>query len=189
MKKFGQTIPQTSGAQMMDWYDNLRRTAKRRSDYTRNMAWAIPCDRAVSLIAKFSPIVEIGAGSGLWARKLRRAGADVVAYDVKPAHKRGRNRWVDRSHTPILIGGVSKVRKHPNRALFLCWPPYNEPMASDCLKLYRGSTVIYIGEGWRGCTGDNRFHELLDDHWDQIDECELDQWYGMHDRLTIWTRK
>lgn len=31
-------------------------------------AWAIPDNRSLRIIAEFSPIVEIGAGKGYWAR-------------------------------------------------------------------------------------------------------------------------
>mmetsp|Transcript_7858 Transcript_7858/g.19988 ORF Transcript_7858/g.19988 Transcript_7858/m.19988 type:complete len:164 (-) Transcript_7858:188-679(-) len=45
-------------------------------------AWAIPDQRAIRIIANFSPLVEIGAGKGYWAMLLRQAGADVLALDI-----------------------------------------------------------------------------------------------------------
>lgn len=33
------------------------------------------------------------------------------------------------------------------------------------LKYYRGNRFIYVGEGSGGCTGDGKFHDLLEDRW------------------------
>lgn len=61
--------------------------AKRVS--TQRYAFAIPDDRAVSAIVRHAPkIVEVGAGTGYWARQLADAGADVVAYDHTPQGRR-----------------------------------------------------------------------------------------------------
>jgi hypothetical protein len=36
---------------------------------------------ALAAIARYAPIVEMGAGTGYWARCLRERGIDAVAYD------------------------------------------------------------------------------------------------------------
>jgi hypothetical protein len=71
----------------------------------------------------------------------------------------------------------------------LSWPPYDEPMASDCLTYYQGRHVIYIGEGSGGCTGDERFHDTLYDEFEEIEDVRLPQWNGIHDYLSVWRRK
>ncbi|EGZ05756.1 hypothetical protein PHYSODRAFT_532741 [Phytophthora sojae] len=48
-------------------------------------SWAIPDERALQIIKHYGPIVEMGAGSGYWARLLRLRGVDVVAYDLHVA--------------------------------------------------------------------------------------------------------
>uniref|UniRef100_A0AAV1UJU6 Uncharacterized protein n=1 Tax=Peronospora matthiolae TaxID=2874970 RepID=A0AAV1UJU6_9STRA len=45
-------------------------------------SWAIPDERALQIIKHYGPIVEMGAGSGYWARLLQDRGVDVVAYDL-----------------------------------------------------------------------------------------------------------
>jgi hypothetical protein len=87
-------------------------------------AWAIPNDRALDALAALSPIVEIGAGTGYWAALLASRGADVVAYDIDLPGPG--NHWHQESYLyfPVQVGGVEMAAKHPDRTLFICWPPY-----------------------------------------------------------------
>ena len=72
--------------------------------------YAVPTPEAVALIAEWSPIVEIGAGDGAWARALREAGATVQAFDINP-----RGKGVDR-------GDHMEAAQHDG-ALLAVWPP------------------------------------------------------------------
>jgi hypothetical protein len=64
-------------------------------------------------------------------------------------------------------------------------------MAADALRAYQGNTVIYIGEGSSGCTGDEEFHNMLEKEWDtpKGGACPMVQWWGLHDWITIYHRK
>ena len=73
--------------------------------------------------------------------------------------------------------------------LFLCWPPYAAPMAADALAAYDGDTLIYVGEGAEGCTGDDRFREALAANWDEVADHRLVQWFGLHDWITVYRRR
>src|SRR5690606_9223710 len=102
-------------------------------------AWAVPDDAALRIMAKHAPIVEIGAGTGYWAALLRARGVDIVAYDKDPPDggeghpfHAARRAWTD-----VAVGGPEKAAEHPDRTLFLCWPPYDDPLAADCLRGYR----------------------------------------------------
>src|ERR1700739_4802017 len=101
-------------------------------------SWAIPNQNAIEGIIKFSPIVELGAGSGYWAWLLMQAGAEVIALDVEPLQP------------PLWLipkrGNAEQVSHYPDHALLLCWPPYESPMAYQALRAYKGRTIIYIGE-------------------------------------------
>lgn len=157
----------------------LRAHAIRR-DLCHRYAFAIPSDEALDLIAPYSPIVEIGAGTGYWAHLLRQRGAVVRAYDVRPRR---------RSFAPVLRGRARKAKQFSDHALMLCWPPLNDPMAANALALYRGSTVIYIGEDAGGCCATDAFFEALEVGWRQVADCPLPQWDGIHDTLSIWRRR
>jgi hypothetical protein len=168
----------------------LRLQSGTRGQLVRAYAWAIPCAEALAVIAEHAPIVEMGAGLGYWTQMLRYRGVDVVAYDKCPGHvsdwggARPAKPWAE-----VLYGEPAVLRDHADRSLLLCWPPYSTSMASDCLDHWRGQTLIYIGEGQSGCTGDERFHEQLAATFEQVGKVNIPQWPGIHDDLTVWRRK
>src|ERR1700674_2056565 len=57
---------------------------ERRVWCVRRYAFAIPTEQALATIARYAPIVELGAGTGYWAFLLRRRGVNCVAYDLAP---------------------------------------------------------------------------------------------------------
>lgn len=164
-----------------------------RSELVRKYSWAVPTERAVRLIASLGPIVEIGAGNGYWASLIAGVGGDILAFDERPYD----NKWCNGSYHLIFVGGPEKAGEQPDRALFLCWPPYAEPFADECLRRYveaGGRTLVYIGEGSGGCTGDDAFHDYIEDlcdsgGWDRIDCVRLPQWEGIHDYLFVYRKR
>ena len=42
-------------------------------------------------------------------------------------------------------------------------------MAARCLEHYTGQRLIYIGEGDGGCTADDQFHQMLEEHWEEVE--------------------
>lgn len=157
-------------------------------DYRRMYSYAIPDTRALHAIAEYSPIVEIGAGTGYWASLLTQLGADIVCYDQHPPPS-PKNGWhgENKAWHPVRRGGPGKAALHSNRTLFLCWPPYAKPFAADCLDRYRGDRVIYVGERG-GCTGDRRFHHMLDKDWVEKADYAIPQWQRLHDKVWIYRR-
>jgi len=162
----------------------------KRRELVKRFSWAIPNDEAIAAIAALPRIVEIGAGTGYWASLIQAAGGDIIAYDL--AHQR-ENPWGHNvEHFPIQWGGVSKLRTpecRDRQTLFLCWPPYGEPMAFQSLRSFKGQWVAYVGEGGWGCTGDEKFHLLLAKKWELTQEVRIPQWYGIHDSLMIYKRR
>lgn len=155
-------------------------TYGKRDELVKKYAWAVPNTEAIKTIAKYSPIIEIAAGSGYWASLVKQVGADIDAYDKSPWEK----TWTD-----VLEGTESVANAYPNRTLFLCWPPYGAPVASNALKEYEGFTVIYVGEGPEGCTGDEEFHDLLNRNWMLEETVNIPQWRGIHDTLYVYKRE
>lgn len=147
-------------------------------------AYAIPDDAAVRGLVELSPSVEIGAGTGYWASLVFAAGGDIVCYDVAPY----KNHWVEGRWHPVNVGGPESAAKHPYRALFLCWPPYDKPMAVEALAAYQGRHVVYIGEGQGGCTGDDSFHDALEKGWRELRVLPLWQFGGIHDQMFVYER-
>lgn len=159
-----------------------------RPKLVREYAWAIPSDEALRRIVNFAPrICEIGAGTGYWAHMLDQYGAHVFAYDLRVPGK-NENAWGhQKTWFPVVEGDVLSINRHQERALMLCWPPYDDSMAAAALKMYSGRKVIYIGEGPYGCTGNDEFHELLS-KWKEVEEVDIPQWDGIHDSVTLYER-
>lgn len=156
-----------------------------RHELVVKYAWAIPDDEVINTIVKYSPIIEVGAGTGYWASLIAEQGGDILAFDISPYT----NCQANNQHYLVQQAEESIVKNYSNRSLFLCWPPYKEPMAHDCLKNYKGDTLIYIGEFRGGCTADNKFFDLLEKEWELIEEQNIPQWETMHDYLSIYKRK
>jgi hypothetical protein len=158
---------------------------EKRAVIVEKYAWAIPNDKAITALAKLSPIVEIGAGKGYWARLIVQAGGDIVCYDN---HSRGyKSDWFN-----VQTGSPRAVLKHTDRNLFLCWPEYGTRQASHAARLFLRSTaqyLIYVGEGPGGCTGNAFFHKLMEIHFDFVEVIEIPQWYGINDFMYIYKKK
>lgn len=158
-----------------------------RLSMTQKYSWAIPNAEAIARIASFSPLIEIGAGMGYWAKLIAEAGADIIAFDADPGGLADTNVYhITRTplYFPVQIGGPEKIAENPGRTLFLCWPPYDDPFVTQCLDVYHGDTLIYVGEGHGGCTG---WDERLD-AWKVADYVYLPQWEGIHDYLMVFKR-
>jgi hypothetical protein len=151
-------------------------------------SWAIPNTRAITRIARLGPVVEIGAGAGYWARLITEAGGDVIAYDTYPPDQRKNYYCGKLTYHPVLLGGPEKAGAYPDRVLMLCWPPYQNNMASASLKNYTGDTLVYIGELESGCTADRKFFDEIERSWRRVGRCGLPQWPRMGDAMFIYQR-
>lgn len=123
-------------------------------------------------------------------------GGEVSVYD-KYVDKKGRvrsqstNRYV-KPFTDVIKGNHEAVELHSDSTLFLCWPPYHNSMAYDCLSTYLkhgGKTFIYVGEGSGGCTGCDKFHKLLNEHMESVRCISIPRWNGMNDYMEIFVSK
>lgn len=153
-----------------------------RREMVRLYSWAVPTGKVIRVMADGGPIVEIGAGSGYWARLIEDAGGSVHGYDTAgPACGR---------FFPVRQGGATKAGEYgEDWALFLCWPPLSSPMALDALLQFKGGRVFYVGEEKGGCTGDDAFHDEIERNWEVEHREQLPQWEGMHDRWVSYIRK
>jgi hypothetical protein len=196
MQRRYEDIVQASG---MGWDDRdwlsrpavetIIKRAKIRPKLVRQYAWAIPSEEVLDAIkALGKPIVEMGAGTGYWTWRLRQKGVACTPFDRRGAanDRYALRRWVKVKRGSPLTLRQAKWKHH---ALLLSWPPYDELMADEAIRLFRGDTLIYIGEGFGGCTGDDAFHRRLEAEWDEVGCYRIPQWDGIHDRVYIYTRK
>ena len=159
-----------------------------RYEMTKMYSWAIPNDEALKMIEVYQPIVEMGAGSGYWAFLLRAyRRAEIVAYDgfsSSYGYKK-KETW-----TKVERGGPGVLEEYsPEWNLFICWPPYDDPFADECLQEFNGNFVLYIGEGPFGCTGDDEFHVRLAKEFRIINTVDIPRYQGIYDSLRVFMRR
>jgi hypothetical protein len=142
-------------------------------------SWAVPNADAVHTIASYSPLVELGAGSGYWSWLLRQAGAKVVSLDQEPMQP---PKWCD-----VSYGTPNDVCAYQDHALLICWPPLDSSMAFDALSCFQGSVLIYVGE-WRGRTANHQFHKVIQEEWNQQQSIVIPCWPGYSDQVLIFKR-
>lgn len=156
----------------------------------RRYSWSIPSPGDIAWISAAvggRGVVEPGAGGGYWARLLRAAGVDTLAYDPYPASDT--NGFAKRAHTSVELGDDSVTALHGDRALFLCWPSNNDPWAARAVTAYHGDMLIYTGQDSGGFTGDDRFFEILDSGWEHVDtSADHVAYSGVPCGLTLWRR-
>ena len=51
-----------------------------RQKLVRKFAWAIPDQKAINLCCKYSPLIEIGAGTGYWASLISKQNGKIICY-------------------------------------------------------------------------------------------------------------
>lgn len=160
-----------------------------RHDLVTRYSWAIPNNEALYAIYELKkPIIEIGAGNGYWAYLLFQLSVDVVAFDNLLT---GNHYLAGEPFFNVQIGSYEKLldSEYKDHVLMLCWPPYDDPFALNCLNAYCGNTLIFIGEGAGGCNACENFYDELYRSWDRVKVIHIPQWYGLHDQLNIYKRK
>jgi len=152
-------------------------------ELVRAYSEAIPTAAALSPLADLAPMVEVGAGSGYWARLLKDLGADIVAYDVAVPE---RNDWTAKlpGWTELQEGdAVEAVRRHPTRTLF--------GYMDDVLPVYGGLTLALTFDG-RFCPGEDLpdpLYDGLERDWIRERKLDLPHWPGRYDQLMVWRRR
>jgi hypothetical protein len=164
-----------------------------RKSLLSHYAFSIPTADTLTAVARYSPLVEVGAGSGYWARCLSACGADIVAYDLfppvegPPTSVSQMNWQFRKSWHPVLKGDETMAAENSTRTLFLCWPPPENPMASRALDLYMkagGLTVILIGEMKPLSMGDAALYGLMKS-LKTIERRPVHGWPGMNEEMHI----
>ncbi|MGC1185368.1 MAG: hypothetical protein WBA31_09490 [Candidatus Dormiibacterota bacterium] len=110
-------------------------------------SYVFPDEAALAVLHSLGPLVEIGAGTGYWAHRLREMNTDILAFDQSPPVSPAVNRYHPSAGTwtEVLSGDQAVLAAYPGRALFVCWPPLFSSLA-NCLDFYTGDTVAWIGD-------------------------------------------
>ena len=155
-------------------------------------SFAVPTEEAIKEIIKYSPLIELGSGTGYWAFLINKLGGDIIAIDNNERNKEYQefikkdfysHYWFD-----VKVGNQKQLKNYPERTLFLCWIERSSEMGLKCLKLYKGKYFIHIGEGKGGACATDSFFKYLNKRFKLIKEISIPQWRGVHDYLEIYKR-
>ena len=88
----------------------------------------------------------------------------------------------------VVADGADFVssRSEQGDVLMLSWPPHWNDMAEDSLRAFRGNRLVYIGEGWGGCTATDEFFNLLDEGWSLVRSVPLRNFHGISDSVRMY---
>ncbi len=168
----------------MDWLKRYRV----REEFIVRFGFAVITERVIRSVASYAPLLEVGCGSGYWSYELRKAGVDVIATDPGTGRYGEKKGHWDKPWLEIeRISGVDAVRKYPARNLLMIWPDRSD-WAAQTLRKFKAQTVLYGGERSGGCTADDGFFSLLEEHFEQTEVVALPQFDGIHDDLEVWRR-
>ena len=156
----------------------------RRRAFVADHAWAVPTRDAISQLSSAiggRTVLEVCAGSGLWARLLCDAGVAIVATDAAEG--------LQATWFPVgQLEAEAAVRRHPQcEALLLCWPPFRDDCAARALTAFHGDLVVHIGD--ERFTADEAFYTALRDGWTPSLEVPLPSWPGTADAARVYVRK
>lgn len=130
-----------------------------------HFAWGIPSQETLEEIAKYSPLIEIGAGKGYWAKLLRDQNVKIVPIDKSVPLE----CW-----TKVCSGG-KEFLGNTTKTLFMCWIP--EEAAKQTAAVYKGTTILWVGE------------EVKFANFKITKKISIPQWSGFKDSLFILTRE
>jgi hypothetical protein len=156
---------------------------------SQQYSYVFPEPGALALLATLGPIIEIGAGTGYWAAKLKSMGVDIVAFDQAPPDTDLVNRYHAKTATwtEVAPGDLTLLPAYPDRALFLCWPPLFSALG-ECLSFYPGDTVAYIGDDGHRTAPIAGLNEAFT----KVAACPVravDPFPGTDPALTVWQRR
>ena len=173
------------------WEDGLGDSSERfwsqearRRTFMAFYSWAVPSKEAIAAISAFvggRRLLEVCAGSGLWAMLISSGGTDVIATDGRLAQHT--------DYFPIETREAEDaVRAHQEcEALLFCWPPFKDGLAFRALRAFEGDRVVYIAD--QRFTADRQFHDLLDQEWVLHDQLAIPAWPGFDDYAYLYSRK
>lgn len=167
-----------------------------RLEYQRKYSWAIPNEEALRTICEFSMIVEMGAGTGYWAKLLQNRGCHIACFDECPPGGSGVttkapiiNVWHPGPgcFTSVAGGDPSFLDWYSASTLFLCWPPSANGMALECLKYWEGEFLIYVGNP--NLTANKKFFNKLEKDFVLAHTVQIPNWVGIEDQMSVWRKK
>jgi hypothetical protein len=172
----------------------IRRNQELRRRVIERFGYAVLTRAAVERLAPYGPFVEVGAGTGYWSYELQRAGCVSVATDLhtpetegepEVLHEfQGRPCFVD----VLAMTAEAAVEAHPEKTLLMVWPEWGRSWGHSALTRYAGTTLIYVGEGRGGRTGDDQLQDELERRWRLDERITIPRFPYFHDAVLVYRR-
>jgi hypothetical protein len=129
------------------------------------------------------PVVELGAGSGYWARLVHETGGDIAAFDNE-SWSAGRNRhWF-----PVEFGDEARLAEFVDRTLLIVMPP-RPGRANEFVRLWAGERLVVVTRGGFPFADDPMYREtaISDGGWQLVEKRGMPEAVGTM-VSTIWRR-
>lgn len=168
-----------------------------REDHVKHLGWFILTEETANFLGDFikgSRVVEVFAGTGFLAHHLRKRSGlsrkQYRAYDNASTHAFN-TRYPGVTNKNAFMAPIKSAD-----IVIMTWPPYDTNHAARIVRKMRvGQCLIFNGEGWGGCTGDDVFFETLEDKFtelkyptEMLDDCHV-RFYGLNDRWTVYMKE
>lgn len=90
----------------------------------------------------------------------------------------------------VKSDAVEYIKNNDNDLIIMSWPDYTKPFAYNIWQNMRKSqTLIYIGEGYGGCTADDDFHKTVQKYEIKTNLNEnFHAFYTVHDKIFVYKK-
>jgi len=167
-----------------------------RDDYINNYGFYLVNDKFINITDKLfrnNKILEVGAGTGFLSKLLQDVGLDVTPTDKSIEN----NQYgFSKKHTDIIeVDSIKHLKDNNSKydMVIMSWPDYSSSFANNILKnMTQGQILMYIGEGYGGCTANDDFYDKLENCASLLEkETSLYKpanlaWFGIHDRVKLY---
>jgi len=179
------------------WETDLISSYEHRNKHVRELGFVLVTqelvDRLVHVLSDLK-VLDAGAGTGYLSYLLNDKGIEIEAVDI--ANPETKFQFKVGTHFKVeKENAILRVKQKYYDVVMLAWPSYATSFAYKVANaLKQTQQLLYCGEGQGGCTGDDKFHDLLEEKFFEktelsgyLNEVHL-QYNGIHD-LWYWYEK
>lgn len=161
-----------------------------REAYTRQYGFAVLTDESIEWMAerlRGHRVLEVGAGNGYLAMRLRQAGVQMDATDMSRLED---NLYAlgNSYHTDVEIMEAGRaIEFFEPSALIWSWP-VPETASGRALQSFHGRLFIYIGEQHSGCTGGPLFEQIITERYGEAENFFIPSFPRVHDWIAAYEK-
>ena len=150
--------------------------------------WTSLPSHILRLLARYK-LIELGAGNGYLAWRIKQFGGDVVAFDNCTTS--WQRHWADGQWFDVQLGDENQLAKYPDRSLLMAHPTFNNGMAMSALRKYTGRTLYLVSNSDTDCEAKQAFFAELKAGWKltAFEPLEYPAWAEDVSRFQIYYRR